>query len=154
MNPRIAAIETNRRPRRIGSRRKSLERGQTLTEFALVSSAFLSLTFSIVWMGMAVYAYSFVSYGAREGSRYAAVHGSDSAAPVTTSAAVSTFVQNETAGLDTSKLTVSTTWSPSATPGQAGGTVQVQVQYNFRLPIPLISTITLPLSSTSKMTIS
>jgi Flp pilus assembly protein TadG len=135
-------------------RRPFGERGQTFVEFALIASAFLLLLFSIMWLSLAVSAYNHVSYGAREGSRYAAVHGTDSKQPVTTASAVTAFVQNETAGLDTSKLTVNTTWTPTATPGKPGGTVQVQVQYQFQLSVPFMSSITLPLSSTSKMTIS
>jgi hypothetical protein len=99
-----------------------------------------------------VYSYNYVSYGAREGSRYAAVHGTDSKRPVTTADAVTTFVQNKTPGLNTSNLTVSTTWTPAATPGNPGGTVLVQYQLQFR--IPFMSHVTLPLTSTSKMTIS
>jgi hypothetical protein len=83
-----------------------------------------------------------------------AVHGTDSKQPVITASAVTTFVQNDMAGLDTSKLTVSTIWTPTATPGKPGGTVQVQVQYQLQFSIPFMSPITLPLSSTSTMTIS
>jgi Flp pilus assembly protein TadG len=127
-------------------------RGQTYAEFALIVPCFLLLLFGIMWLGLAVYAYNYVSYGAREGSRYAAVHGTDSKQPVTTADAVTTFVQNKTPGLNTSNLTVSTTWTPAATPGNPGGTVQVQYQLQFR--IPFMSHVTLPLTSTSKMTIS
>ncbi len=137
-----------------GSRKLTGERGQTFVEFALTASALLLLLFSIMELSRAVYAYNYVSFAAREGSRYAAVHGTDSKQPVTTASAVTTFVNNETAGLDTSKLTVTTTWIPAATPGQPGTTVQVQVQYQFQLSIPFMAPVTLPLSSTSKMTIS
>jgi len=129
-------------------------RGQTLVEFAFIASAFLALSFSIMWLSRAVYAYNYVSYGAREGSRYAAVHGTDSKQPVTTASAVTTFVQSGTVGLDTSKLTVNTTWTPALNPGKPGSTVQVQVQYQFDLSIPFMSPVTLPLTSTSTMTIS
>jgi Flp pilus assembly protein TadG len=132
----------------------SNERGQTYVEFALIVPCFLILLFSIMWLSLAVYSYNYVSYGAREGSRYAAVHGADSKQPVTTASAVTAFVQNKTLGLNTSKLTVSTTWTPAATPGKLGGTVQVQVQYQFQVSIPFMPSVTLPLSSTSKMTIS
>jgi Flp pilus assembly protein TadG len=136
-----------------GDRRKLFNaRGQTYAEFALIVPCFLLLLFGIMWLGLAVYAYNYVSYGAREGSRYAAVHGTDSKQPVTTADAVTTFVQNKTPGLNTSNLTVSTTWTPAATPGNPGGTVLVQYQLQFR--IPFMSHVTLPLTSTSKMTIS
>jgi Flp pilus assembly protein TadG len=137
-----------------GWRKPSNERGQTYVEFALIAPCFLLLLFSIMWLSLAVYSYNYVSYGAREGSRYAAVHGADSKQPVTTASAVTSFVQNKTPGLNTSKLTVNTTWTPAATPGKLGGTVQVQVQYQFQVSIPFMSSVTLPLTSTSKMTIS
>jgi Flp pilus assembly protein TadG len=137
-----------------GWRKLSNERGQTFAEFALIVPCFLILLFSLMWLGLAVYSYNYVSYGAREGSRYAAVHGTDSKQPVTTAAAVTTFVKNKTPGLNTSNLTVSTTWVPAATPGNPGGTVQVQVQYQLQFSIPFMSHVTLPLTSTSKMTIS
>jgi Flp pilus assembly protein TadG len=137
-----------------GWRRLSNERGQTFAEFAFIVPCFLILLFSIMWLSLAVYSYNYVSYGAREGSRYAAVHGTDSKQPITTAAAVTTFVQNKTPGLNTSKLTVTTTWAPAAAPGNPGGTVQVQVQYQLQFSIPFMSHVTLPLTSTSKMTIS
>lgn len=130
------------------------ERGQAYLEFALIAPALLLLLFSIMWLSLAVYSYNYISYGAREGSRYAAVHGTDSKQPVTNASTVATFVQNDMVGLDPSKLTVSTTWTPTATPGQPGGTVKVEVQYQLQFSIPFISSVTLPLSSTSTMTIS
>ena len=129
-------------------------RGQTYVEFAFIVPCFLILCFALMWLSLAVYTYNYVSYSARQGSRYAAVHGTDSKQPVTTADAVTSFVKGDAAGLDTSKLVVSTTWIPAATPGNPGGTVQVQVQYQFYLSIPFMSPITLPLSSKSKMTIS
>ena len=95
---------------RRSDRRKLLNaRGQTYAEFALIVPCFLLLLFGIMWLGLAVYTYNYVSYSAREGSRYAAVHGTDSKQPVTTSAAVTTFVENDAPGLNP-RLTVSTTW--------------------------------------------
>ena len=137
-----------------GGWKLSNARGQTYAEFAFIVPCFLLLLFSIMWLSIAVYAYNYVSYGAREGSRYAAVHGTDSKQPVTTAAAVTTFVQNRTPGLNTSNLTVSTTWTPTATPGKPGGTVQVQVQYQLQFSIPFMAPVSLPMTSTSKMTIS
>jgi len=85
---------------------------------------------------------------------YQGAHGTDSKQPVTTAAAVTTFVKNDAPGLNPSNLTVSTTWTPTATPGNPGGTVQVQVQYQLQFSIPFMPHVTLPLTSTSKMTIS
>jgi hypothetical protein len=99
--------------------------------------AFLLLLFSRMWLSLAVSAYNHVSYGAREDSRYAAVHGTDSKQPVTTASAVTAFVQNKTAGLDTSKLTVNTTWTFSATPGSPAARSKSRSSISFNFPFPL-----------------
>src|ERR1700692_623092 len=153
MNGRMISIELKggrpgTRAGRSGWRKPPNERGQTYVEFALIAPCFLLLLFSIMWLSIAVYAYNYVSYGAREGSRYAAVHGTDSKQPVTTVDAVTTFVQNKTPGLNTSNLTVGTTWTPTATPGKPGGTVQVQVKYQLQFSIPFMSHVSLPMTST------
>lgn len=46
-------------------------RGQALTEFALVAPLLLLLTFAIIDLGRAVYAYSAISLAANEGARLA-----------------------------------------------------------------------------------
>jgi Flp pilus assembly protein TadG len=79
--------------KRRGRRKPSGGRGKTFVEFGLIASAFLVICFLIMWLSLAVYAYNSVSYLAREGSRYAAVHGTDSKQPVTTVSAVTTFVR-------------------------------------------------------------
>ena len=150
----VKAERSRSKEGRSDRRRLFNARGQTYAEFALIVPCFLLLLFGIIWLSLAVYTYNYVSYSAREGSRYAAVHGTDSKQPVTTAAAVTTFVKNDAPGLNPSNLTVSTTWTPTATPGNPGGTVQVQVQYQLQFSIPFMPHVTLPLTSTSKMTIS
>jgi Flp pilus assembly protein TadG len=49
--------------------------GQTLIEFALVLPVFLVMVFAVVDMGRVIWAYDNVSSAAREGARYASVHG-------------------------------------------------------------------------------
>lgn len=56
------------------------ERGSMLIEFALSIWTLLLLTLLIFEFSMAVYTYSVLGNAAREGVRYAIVHGSDSAA--------------------------------------------------------------------------
>lgn len=131
-----------------GTRR--LSSGQTLTEFALVLSAFLLITFGIIQMSRAIFSYNFVSNAARDATRYASVNGTKSQNPVTTSD-VTTFVKNESPGIDPSQLTVNTTWNPDNKPGS---TVNVVVTYNFALFVPFFGQVTVPIGATSQMVIS
>ena len=120
-----------------------------MVEFAIVASVFWLLLFAIMECSYAIFAYSYVSYSAREASRFAAVHGGGSRQPATADS-VRQFVLGQTQGLDTNQLTVNTTWAPD---NQAGSVVKVQVQYNLKLSIPFMPASTLPLTSTSKMVI-
>ena len=130
-------------------RRRAGERGSTLVEGALCFTVFLMIIFGTIDFGRMVFAYNFISYSAREATRYALAHGTKY--PVTASD-LTTFVKNEAIGLDPSAITVTPTWSDvSHTPGTS---VQVQVQYAFQPIAPYMPTGLLTLSSTSKMLIS
>jgi Flp pilus assembly protein TadG len=120
-----------------------------MAEFAIVLPVLVLLLFGILDMGKAVYAYSYVSYSAREATRWAAVRGQTSKTPASSSD-VQAFIVGETQGLDTKQLTVTTSWSPDNKPGSV---VTVQVQYSLPLSVPLLPTTTLALTSASKMVI-
>lgn len=125
---------------------RSKRRGQSMLEFAIVIIVALVLMFGILQAGLAVYAYSFVSYSARAAVRYAMVHGSRSDSPATASS-VRSYVKDLAFALDTSYLTVTTTWNPDNNPGS---TVTVHVSYVFKPPIPLIWTREVTMSSTAQ----
>jgi Flp pilus assembly protein TadG len=124
-------------------------RGQTMVEFAAVALPMCIVVFGIIVVGMAIYSYSFVCYGAREGVRYAIVHGSASLSPASASD-IQNYVQNKARSLNTSYLNVSTNWKPDNKPGSV---VRVQVNYGFQPFFPM-STVTVPLSSSAQMVIS
>jgi hypothetical protein len=63
------------------TRRSSRTRGQALTEFALVLPLFLALLFVIVDFGRVVWATGSLASAAREGARYAIVHGGTASNP-------------------------------------------------------------------------
>ena len=131
---------------RIAKRRG--ERGSAIVESALSLTVFLMLLFAAMDFGRMVFAYNFVSYAAREATRYAVVRGT--ANPVD-AAALTTFVKSEAVGLDPSAITVTPTWTPDHTPGS---TVLVKVQYSF-LPLgPYMPAGPITMYSTSKMLIS
>ena len=128
--------------------------GQGAAEFAMVAISVLTLILAIMQGAAAVSAYNFVTYAARDASRYAMVRGATSPNPVS-SDDVKAFVIAEAQGIDTSpsKLTVTTTWTP-ANNKNPGSVVNVTVAYNFAPLASLASHVVVPLSSTSKMVIS
>ena len=66
---------------RFGSRRSGRDRGQSLVEFALVAPIFILTILCIIEFGRAVYTAQMLQTAAREGARYAIVHGSSSLCP-------------------------------------------------------------------------
>jgi Flp pilus assembly protein TadG len=56
-------------------------RGQALTEFALIAPIFFLTLFAIIEFGRAVYTIQMLNNAAREGARYAIVHGASSSGP-------------------------------------------------------------------------
>ena len=104
------------------------EGGNALVELSFCLVGFLLLTIGAMEFGYAVYAYNFCSYAAQDAARWASVHGSLSTSPATASS-VTSYVQAEAAGLDTSLLNVNATWAPDNTPGS---TVTVTVNYTVK----------------------
>lgn len=58
------------------------DQGQSLVEFALVLPVLLLVIFGVIDLARAVWQENTLAFAAREGSRYAIVHGSASTAPV------------------------------------------------------------------------
>ncbi len=125
-------------------------RGQTYVEFAFVAGITVTVLFLIMNLCLALYAYSFVSYAAREGSRYAAVHGASNPSPAQASD-VTNVVSREAYGLNLDNLSVNTSWSPDNEPGSV---VSVRVKYAFSFMVPFIYLSPVNLSSSSQMMIS
>jgi Flp pilus assembly protein TadG len=147
----------------------SRQRGEAILEAAFVGLLILFMTFGILDFSRAMYAYHWVSYAAREGTRWASVRGADcpTSNPLpggcpATAAQVQTFVQsivapamfsaacsggNSNAGC----ASVTTTWSGKggdgtdctnggATPTNSPGcVVKVQVDYIFGFILPVSS---------------
>ncbi|MFZ0888736.1 MAG: TadE/TadG family type IV pilus assembly protein [Candidatus Binataceae bacterium] len=121
-----------------------------MVEFALCAVGLLLLTVGLFYAAQLLYAYNFVSYAAREGTRWASVRGNQSLQPAT-AGAVANFVAAEALGLNSNQLTVTTTWTPNENPGSQ---VTVKVQYKFTLGIPLVTTTSVTVASSSQMVIS
>lgn len=115
------------RPAKVGE--KQSERGNTLIEFGLCFVLFFCVILGILDVARGIYTYSFLEGAAKEGSRYAMVHGSSSGSQATSST-IQGVVQGWLAGVVTpSNATVTTTWSP--TNENPGSVVTVKVQYTF-----------------------
>ena len=124
------------------------QRGSAIVEFTLVALLFFSLVFGLVEFGRALFAYSTIASAAREGVRYATVHGSESKHPATADD-ISAYVRTKAVGLH--NVVVAVMWLPTNAPGS---TVRVQVRYTFTTLLPrLLAFKTIPMSSTSFMVI-
>jgi Flp pilus assembly protein TadG len=147
-------------------RRRSLRRpGAAMLETALVYSAlamFLGGTFSL---GLGVCAFQQLGGMAREGARWASVHGAQYAtvtknAMATPATVYSNAIQPMAVGVDTAQLTYSVTWSDSSEKttykDKSGNTkinyVTVTLTYQWYPaayltgPITLTSTAVMPMS--------
>jgi Flp pilus assembly protein TadG len=100
----------------------------TLVEFAVVALVTMLILAGFVVGGTGVYRYNLMATLAREGSRYASVHGTQYAkdtggTAVSSSTAIRTYLGNSfapngwnTLGLDPNKLTCSASWTTSNSP--------------------------------------
>lgn len=111
--------------------RRFVKTGQNLVEFAIVAPALFLFIFGIIEFGWAFYVYSELTNAAREGARYAAVHGAlcaqnppcQAATPTT----VHTYVVQRLSIPDAERVSV--TLQGSLVPGEQ---VTVQLSYPFR----------------------
>lgn len=147
-----------RRPRGRGLRDA---RGETLIEFALASTLFFGTLFGIISFSIAVFEYNTVANLAREGARYAAVHGSYSGS-VATSATVQTYLRTRSYGmLVTAVITCGTPTgslgacqcSAGVCSNDPGNVVQVRVTQSFTPFTSFIPATSINLGSTSQMII-
>jgi Flp pilus assembly protein TadG len=145
-------------------------RGATLVEAAIVLPTTFLLIIGMCVIGLGIYRYQQVASLAREGARYASVHGAQYAADTGNPAATPTDVFNNAiqpmaVGLSTSALSYSVNWNTSNWPTSwivnsnppppavtQDNTVSVTVRYQWTPelyltgPINLTSTSTMPMS--------
>jgi hypothetical protein len=142
-------------------RRRSASRAQALVEFALVAPIFFIMLFALIDFGRYVYYVQILNNAAREGARYAIVHGakgipsSGPPAPGTISsdpsgANVKSTVRNYLVGViaQGTALTTNLCWrspldppcngGPSPRDNSRGYIVDVTVDYQFRSVIPIV----------------
>ncbi len=139
-------ITSERRRRHHLTRRGA--RGQALVEFALVAPLFFLLLFAIIDFGRYVYYVQIINNAAREGARYAIVHGSNSLCPSGPPASGSTacdpsgqrvkdVVRTFAIGVigDNTVLVTTPTWDRD---NGRESTVTVAVTYQFHSVIPIV----------------
>jgi Flp pilus assembly protein TadG len=126
--------------------RRSNQKGTVIVESAISMVLFMMLLFGIIEGGRMVWTYNTLAYVAREGTRYATVRGSSSLSPATVSS-IETYVKGRAVGLDPTKMTVLTTWTPN---NSAGKFVQVVVNYQYSMSTTLFVAAPFQMTSTSR----
>jgi Flp pilus assembly protein TadG len=122
-------------------------------EFAIVSSFTLLLLIGLIVTGFGVFRYQEMATLAREGARWASVHGwqyqqTTGNLAATPQEVYDNAIASKIVGLDLSKLTYSVTWEPD---NFQGSYVNVTLNYQW-VPEALFGGLTL--TSTSRMPIS
>jgi Flp pilus assembly protein TadG len=107
-------------------RRGRGQRGNAGMEAGLCLSIFLMLFVTIMDYGRWAYINNLVPYLAREGTRYAIVHGTSSTAP-TSASGIQTYVQGKAVGMDPNDLAVTVSFT-----GAPGSTASVTVTGFFK----------------------
>jgi Flp pilus assembly protein TadG len=134
---------------------RSRRDGGAVVEFALVSSLTFILIFLQITLGLAVWSYNNIAEAVREGARYASVRGSTTtgtkAGPTSDDANVKTQVLNYCFVMDTTQLTIHSTWLQGN--NNPGSQVQVTANYNFSWWFGFPNMATLPLYTQTTMTI-
>jgi len=126
--------------------------GQAMVEFAGVALTFFALLFGIFEMGIVVYRYNTVCQAAREAVRYAVVHSPTSQNPATKDQIVGVAV-NYAPFLAAGEVTVN--FTPDTNPHLVNQTdAVVSISHTYIQNIPLMSAVTLTLTSSSQMLVS
>jgi Flp pilus assembly protein TadG len=140
------------------SRRRSFaqnENGESLVAFALTLPIMFGFIFGLLQVSMAFYTYEYISELAREGTRYAIVHGADCVAAGGSSCTVtSTGVQSYVAGIGLPNVGGGTLNVAATYPlnnEAPGSPVLVKVSYNFPFNIPFMPTSSISMASSSEM---
>ena len=144
------------------------QRGSTIVEQALVLPIMLAVLFGAIDMSRALYTYHYVSYIAREATRWASVRSKNSFNGGIGDAEIQTFVTNVSGmGLDKNQITSSLSYiaprnptplcpgGPTDNPlnNKPGCVVQVTVNYNYTFLMPLLPKGSFTMSSESQMVI-
>jgi len=120
---------------------KRAERGQSLVEFAFISTALFALIFGIFEFGRALYTYNAVVNAASEGARYGIIDPNNTNCIKNVAAA-------HMVALDVVTSTISVACPSGCT---FGSSINVTVAYTFTAVTPYVPNI--PMTGNSSMTI-
>jgi Flp pilus assembly protein TadG len=149
--------------------RRDPRRGAMLVEAALVLPILFLFIIGTVLVGLGIFRYQQVAGLAREGARYAVVHGAQYASETGNTAAsasdILTVIKNKAVGLDLNSLNATVTWQTSNSPNSANAAssppgapmrnlVTVTVTYTWSPSIIGVGTLNLSSTSTSVMPMS
>jgi Flp pilus assembly protein TadG len=139
-------------------------RGTTTVEFAIACPIVFFVIFATIVGGQGVFLYQATASLAREGARWASVHGSEyeeeTGQPAATAADIyAKAIAPNAVGLDLARLTYTVTWDQDNMPltvyedeqAPEGNTVTVTVNYQWRPAMYLIGPFTLTSTSTAQM---
>jgi len=127
-------------------------RAVVAVESAIVLPIALTVIFAIVAGALSIYVYQEVASLAREGSRYASVHGSNHCQDAGVSATTSADVYNNAivpymVDMDPNQLTYTVTWSPDHKQGS-----YVTVTVSYVMSVPVYGSMTFTSTSTMMVT--
>lgn len=106
-------------------------RGASMLEFASTVAVFLLLALGVVETARAIQIYEQITNAAREGTRWAVVHGPNSPSPAS-SQEVAAYVATKATGLDLSRLTITISWpQDAANPNLTDVVVDVSYPFSF-----------------------
>jgi Flp pilus assembly protein TadG len=131
------------------------QEGSSLVEFALTIPVLLTFFFGLIQVSIATYTRGAISENAREGTRYAMVHGStcqtaSNASCTLTASNIDSYVSSSPwPNVGGGAMTVTTTYPDGNE--NPGSRVQVKVSYAFPFRVPMIPASTLTMTSTSVM---
>jgi hypothetical protein len=113
------------------------------------------LLLGTVVLGLGVFRYQQLQCLAREGARYASVHGpqyaADSGNAYATNSSVLTHIETLAVGLDNSKLSCTVTWNPNPPTTTTPSIVTVHLSYDW-VPEGYFQSMTLSASSVMPVT--
>ncbi|MGH4119669.1 TadE/TadG family type IV pilus assembly protein [Clostridium sp.] len=107
------------------------EKGQSLVEFSILLPFLLLLLMGLLEFGLMLNSYLAIHNSAREGARLGIVAGSDSE--------INELITKMSPTIDIENIIVNIT--PSVGSRKSGGTITVEVIYNYQVTIPIISNI-------------
>lgn len=105
------------------------QKGQSLVEFSIILPLLLLIIMGIVEFGMMLNSYLTLNNAARDGARYGVIGNSN--------AQIQSMITSSSPSLNSADLTITIT--PADGSRISGNTLTVNLTYNYKLTVPIIS---------------